>query len=163
MLANSSGGLGLRTEQRAAQRPGRAPLSRCADPRIHKDRAQESRARSPPRRLPSETQTPMPTPNRRCNFSMTNPPCRVIGAKLADAEPRTKNSGVIGSGDSRHLLEKTYGILPCPASFFCSRVRLAASQNILPQRTLKCNCTVSNRVVLTSQAGDCYFMTSVDH
>ena len=39
---------------------------------------------------------------------MTNPPCRIIGAKLADAEPRAKNGGVIASGDPQPLLKNLW-------------------------------------------------------
>ena len=55
MLANSSGGPGLREEPARRVEDRKSSPSRCADPRIRKDRTKESRARSPPWRLPSET------------------------------------------------------------------------------------------------------------
>ncbi len=59
------------------------------------------------------SQTPMPAPNRRCSFSMTNPPCRIIGAKPADAEWRIKNGGLID-----------LGLMFAPTNAGASRVRV---------------------------------------
>ena len=55
MLANSSGGSGLREEPARRAEDRQSSPSRCAGPRIRKDRTKESRARSRPWRLPSKT------------------------------------------------------------------------------------------------------------
>ena len=62
--------------------------------------SQRPRAREPCVRPSSATasRSQIPKPNRRCNFSMTDPPCRIIGAKLADAEPRVQCVLLIGPG-----------------------------------------------------------------
>ena len=55
MLANSSGGSSLREEPARRAEDRQSSPSRCAGPRIRKDRTKESRARSRPWRLPSKT------------------------------------------------------------------------------------------------------------
>ena len=63
--------------------------------------SQRPRAREPRVRPSSATavrnQIPMPAPNRRCSFSMTDPSRRIIGAKLAAAECRVKCVLLIGA------------------------------------------------------------------
>ena len=81
-------GRGGRTRPRAEARQ-RSPFALRQSATSHRPRAKEPRVR-PSSATAVRSQIPMPAPNRRCNFSMTGPSRRIIGAKLADAECRVK-------------------------------------------------------------------------